>query len=103
MFWPLPFAIWLALSAGAQQVAGAAVIAAAATTFVARRLNSGSVRTADASTIFQAGETIRKELRDEVVELRGEVKVLRHENGELRDRVVLLEAEVARLGGVIDD
>lgn len=48
----------------------ASIPTASATWFIARRKSSGSVATSDAATLWAESQEMRKELRDEVVDLR---------------------------------
>jgi uncharacterized protein (DUF3084 family) len=72
-------------------VIGGILLTAAITYYTTRRKNSGTVDTADAATIFAEGNSLRKELRDETVALRIELKGVREELGE-----ALKENEISR-------
>lgn len=75
-----------------------------------RRREAGRVATADAATIFEAAEEIRRELRQEVVDLRARLdeqerradEAARHANdarervNELRHTLAMSEAECSR-------
>lgn len=61
-------------------------LTAAATYFVSRRVNSGSIDTSAAADLWAESQSMRKELRDEAVSLRNEIDGLRKEMGDLRDR-----------------
>jgi len=67
-----------------------ALIAAVGGYVVARRRNSGTVRTSEAATLWAESNQMRQELREEVVHLRQECESLRAE-------VIRLRAEVTRL------
>jgi len=113
--WLLP-ALLFALSDGALQAAGlvaVAVVTGGVSYVVSRRGTSGTITTSDAATLWEAAETIRSELRAEVVarreteaQLRERIAVLEAEQQKYqgcRERVAALEAEVARLTGTPGD
>lgn len=95
------------------QLAGlvlAAVIAAGGSVLLARRVSSGSTATSDAATLWQAAETIRLEQRGrieqqdrEIDALKQRVAVLESQNRDQAQQIHHLEAELARLRGVVGD
>lgn len=93
--------VWVALAGGAGVAA-----TGLASWLLARRRESGSVRTSDAATLWNAYDRIMDRLTSEVEQLRERIAVLEAENAEYRhcrERVAVLEAEVARLRGQVDD
>lgn len=91
-------AVW---SAGAVVAAG--LVAAAGAYIVARRTSSGSVRTADAATLFMELRENRKELIAEIGTLRTQVREGQDRERTQLQRIAVLENEVRRLGGHISD
>lgn len=78
-----------------------AVLLAAMSAFVTylgvRRKTSGSVDTSEASALWAESQSMRRELRDEAVELRAEVATLRREGEELRGSMATLQMEITQL------
>jgi MFS superfamily sulfate permease-like transporter len=68
-----------------------AVAAAFAAIRVARRQNSGQISNSDANTLWNASEQMRKELRDEVVELRAQAVLLLAKIDNLEKRLAKYE------------
>lgn len=68
----------------------------AATYIVARRRSSGRIATSEAADLWQASESIRHDLSEDVKTLRLEVASLRAENIALRAEMALIRA---RMGG----
>lgn len=64
----------------------APIIAAVGAYFIAKRTTSGNIDTSDAATLWAESQAIRKDLRDEIVLLRGEV-------GDLKQDVIRLEKD----------
>lgn len=64
----------------------APTIAAGVTYFVARRISSGRVATSDASDLWTESQSMRRELRDEVKELRSMIT-------DLKQKIDALETE----------
>lgn len=59
----------------------------AATYLIAARSKSGRIRTSEAEVLWEASESIRRDLTAEVAALRAEVAVLKAELAQLRARV----------------
>lgn len=85
-----PAAVTAAISASAVAIAGLG-----GGWFAARRLNSGKVRTSDATTLWSEAEKLRGVYRDEAVQLRLEAVQLRLEAQALRDEALVLREEAA--------
>lgn len=68
----VPEAVWVALLAFV-----GVVFTALGGYFIAKRVNSGSIDTSAAADLWQESQAMRKELRDETVDLRGQLDALR--------------------------
>lgn len=68
-----------------------AVVTAVAGYMVAHLRNSGKIATSEASDLWKEGQSIRRELREEVAELREHVTRLESENATLREEVAFLK------------
>ncbi len=83
-------------------IAGSGALAAALITFLAtRRQSSGRIETSDAATLWKASETIRKEMREELVSMRDQVATMKTQVADLLEQIGRLErrlAEYERLG-----
>ena len=66
---------------------GAALVSSGVTYLIARQTHSGKVETTDASTLWEASEEIRKELRADLVVVREEMVVLRAEHVQCRQEL----------------
>lgn len=67
------------------------------TWLVARRQTSGSVATSDAAQLWQEGQSIRADMRTEIVGLRAELAAAREETRELRDELAASRSETRAL------
>lgn len=67
-------------------IIAAPIVTAIGAYVVAKRTTSGDIDTSDAATLWAESQAIRKELRDEIVSLRNEVK-------DLREKIQQLESE----------
>lgn len=67
------------------------------TWLVARRQTSGSVATSDASQLWQEGQSIRADMRTEIVGLRAELAASRKETAELRIELAATRGETRAL------
>lgn len=68
------------------------IVASGGTYLIARRKASGRVDTTEAAVLWKQSQAMRKELRDEVVDLKEQLREARAEIVELRNRVKELEA-----------
>lgn len=71
----------------------AAAIASGGTYWAVRRTKSGKIDTTEAGTLWLQAEAMRKELRDEVVDLKEQLREARSEIVVLRGRLENLEAK----------
>lgn len=67
------------------------------TWLVARRDSSGTVATSEAATLWAESQTIRRELRDEISQLRGSIDTLRTEVRNCHDESAQLQVRLAAL------
>lgn len=74
-----------------------AIITGVVAWLVARRTTSGSIRTSEATILWNEAQEVRKELREENRVLKVRVKALEDENESKTDRIKALEHEVAEL------
>jgi len=72
-------------------------ISAGSAYLIARRTTRGTVDTSEAATLWAESQAMRRELREEVVQLRAEAATLRQEISELHGDVAGLKAEVVEL------
>lgn len=75
----------------------AAILAPLAAYYFARHSRTREMKFTEASQLWEESRSIRKELRDDVEELQGQVKNLLELNESLRVRVVQLEHELTAL------
>lgn len=68
----------------------------------ARRRSSGRVDTSDAKDLWAESNAMRRELREEVIALRGQLASAHAEADRLRDRVGELETKLGELSGRVD-
>lgn len=71
--------------------AAGAVLAALIAWLTSRRQSSGRIATSDATTLWSASETMRRELREEVVALRAQAIVLLEKIDNLEKRLAEFE------------
>jgi uncharacterized protein (DUF3084 family) len=83
-------------SLSAAAVAFGAAVSATVTYWIGRRKTSGTVATTEAETLWAEGQALRKELRDEVVDLRHQLEAARAEAAEAREEASKAKEE-ARL------
>lgn len=70
-----------------------ALVGALVTWMVARRRSSGKINTTEAETLWLEGQSMRADLRAEIVSLRDEVSSLRVELSSLRAEASILRTE----------
>ena len=72
-------------------VSAAAVVGGLTTYLLGKRRASGNIETSEASALWKESQEMRRELREELVALRGTVEEQDREIQRLRERVALLE------------
>ena len=97
----VPEGVWIALLG----LVGV-VLTALLTYFVSKRVNSGSIGTSAAADLWQESQAMRKELRDETVDLRGQLEKLQAEfadartrEGECKESLQAMATKMAKMEG----